>query len=204
MKKLILTGMMLFSTLQTHAIEFIRIAGIASDACAASNFTCPYTLADYGLTEGQFIYFDLLVATELDDPQNPDTFIDDFFGAILLAGTEVGAFQVDAAVIARTSIYPEGSETLFFDEQGGLALGVVLPNDADTFGFEGSIDFWEPGTDIDLFVTGLLNNQGVNTSIAELQLVYRGTSLPPAVVPVPAAVWLFVSALGSLVLRRRR
>ncbi len=206
--KSFLTVIFLLLTIQSQgAVEYIRIAGVASDNCSARD-RCPYTLADFGLVEGQFMYFDFIIDTTADDPMNPDSLSDDFFAAAWLGGTDVGEYDTPGTTpIAVTENFIEGSHTQLRDELIGLGLGTRIPGNPDIFDFDVSIDTWVVGTELDLFVIGAsggLYAEFVNTSIADLQLVYRSDSFPPAIVPVPAAFWLFASALGSVLLRVRK
>ncbi|MFK8029101.1 MAG: VPLPA-CTERM sorting domain-containing protein [Gammaproteobacteria bacterium] len=201
MHKFMAVALLLITAHQSHAaLEYLRISGVATEYCINMiDGPCELALAEYGLVDGQFVYFDVVIDTDVDDPINPDQSFIDYFSAFIIAGTEISGVDYASLPTAATNSYPEGSDTLvFFDPN--LAFGVRLYNLGTTF-TDVSIDTWVVGTEMELLLTNSMAfADRAGGSIADLHLVYRSDVPSPAIVPLPVSLWLLLSAFGGLTL----
>ena len=200
MKKIIVLAAVLFTSVLTPsnaATEYIRFTGSADLFC----IFCGVTLADFGWTEGQALYFDVMFDTAADSPLADDYAEVDYFAAVALAGTNaIGLTFDNNEIVGVTPTYPEGPVTWFRGFGSSLRLGKSF-YDLPPFGGDVSIDTWTVGTQVFLY-----NPDGFSQpyfSLASLAVSYRGSGPPPPI-PLPASVWLLMPALATLRLFGRR
>lgn len=149
--------------------------------------------SEYLRFQGTDTYFDFAVNTSIDVPAHPDGSYYDTFWVYYLGGSLTG----DSDYFGFTASYPEGRSTYL---RIADAAWIGVPWDWFGWNYENqndfSIDTWGVGTHVAL--TTVPDDCGYYQScmLASLTLSYRGASAPPPVVPLPAAAWLLVSALG--------
>jgi hypothetical protein len=172
------------------ATEYLRFTGNI-DNSYSSIFSYGYD-ASLGFTPGQAVYFDFKIDTNLNAAGHPDSSYQDSFAVTYLAGSVAGP----NVTYGTTNNYPEGLTTDLF-VVSSLQVGTAAYGDqyGDT-----SIDAWGVGSSVSLMNYG---DSSFNI-IGSLKLTYRGATLPPSNVPIPAALWLFISGLGSPFLLRRK
>ncbi len=170
------------------APEYLRFQG------AVSRFYGPYSYGygpTLGLVAGQPVYFDFVVDTAANAPGRPDGSYQNYFQSSYLGGSVSTGF----ASYGLTSNFPEGTNTWLF---AATTLYVGSPYQFNNFG-DASIATWVVGQDLKL----MNNHYSISGStIGDVQLTYRGANAPPAVVPLPATAWLFLSAVALLVRRK--
>lgn len=186
---LLLAGVVLASNAHA-ATEYFRFTGkIGSWDAMTEGYD-----ASFGFTAGQAVYFDFMVDTGTNAAGYPDSAYQNNFATTYIGGSIAG----QAITHGQTASYPEGWGSYLFIN-GQLNVGThwaALQNPSDE-----SIDTWQVGDDIFILKNSASATQGY---IAPMKLAYRGTALPPAYVPVPAAGWLFGSGIAGIVVAARR
>ena len=153
--------------------------------------------ASFGFVKNQSVYFDFQIDTTLDVVgQPPDDAVRDIFAATYLSGSFAGSYET----YGQTITFAEGitTELLLTDS---LRVGISWPtlNDLSMLPppVDESIDTWSVGDNIELF--NYSSDDAWWNIIGGLTMTYRDMAPPPAMVPIPAALWLFGSGLLGLI-----
>jgi hypothetical protein len=168
------------------ATEYLRFEG--SMISYYDEFHDGY-VAELGFSANQDLYFDFAIDTTREAPGHPDDppWSDNFWVEYL-----DGSSSVTGLSHGNTFQFPEGILSLLFITNGVNAfIGEAWQGHN---GWDFSIDQWEEGRWVNLMGNCVESFCGIGS----LELTYRGSTLPPAIVPIPGAVWLFGSALGLL------
>jgi hypothetical protein len=178
------------------ATEYLRFTGSISPAYDSGHDGYDPT---YGLTANQTVYFDFAIDTALDAAGRPDGSFEDNFFATYAEGSVTG----NGNEYGQTVTFPEGITSWLF-VVSSLRVGINWDtlDDPQQAIEDYSVNIWFTGAGIDL----LGNSYFGNNKIANLTLVYRASTPPPAYVPLPAAIWLFGTGLACLLgsMTRRR
>jgi hypothetical protein len=174
------------------ATEYLRFVGSVELFYEENNENY---VAELGFSANQDLFFDFAIDTTLEAPGYPDSDLQNNFWVEYLDGS----YTATGVSFGWTFQFPEGILTgLVLDDSGVNAW--VGPAWQSNNGWDLSIDQWEEGQWMYL----LGNCDESDCAVGDLQLIYRGSTLPPAIVPIPATFWLFGSALGLLGWVRRR
>ncbi|MFK8030600.1 MAG: hypothetical protein AB8G18_10195 [Gammaproteobacteria bacterium] len=172
------------------ATEYIRLQGTVGSDPALD-------LPD-GLIPGQFLYFDIEFDVTVDPAGFSDQSSFNFFEASFYAGN----YAVDVS-------YGYASFDASFRRYRGFSLNQplrierVISCDFDfppphcttpSLGFD-----WDVGT-IAFLESG---SQFFSDTLSVLEVTYRGSEPPPPI-PLPAGLWLFISALGALCVTKKQ
>jgi hypothetical protein len=183
----------MFSQNILAATEFLRFEGNISGSYGDGH---PGYDASFNFKPHQWVYFDFQIDTDLDVASRPDNDYVDNFAVSYLEGAVGGS----SVTYGTTSTFPEGWTTWLFVADS-LRVGTSwssLPS--DSYSLDLSIDTWDLGDSI-----SLMNNSYFSEHIiGSVTMTYRGSTLPPSVVPLPAASWLFISGLGLLSFANRK
>ena len=173
------------------AAEFLRFEGSISSFY--SEFDSGYD-ASLDFVPSQSVYFDFQIDTNLDVVGRPDSEFQDNFTVTYLGGSISGS----TVTYGVTSSFPEGTTTWLFITDSlrvGTSWDGLFPYPDDD-----SIDTWNVSNPI-----RLMNNSYFDDNIiGNLSLTYRDSVAPPAIVPIPASLWLFVSGLSLFSFIRRK
>jgi hypothetical protein len=176
------------------ATEYLRFEGSIINAYREGQ---PGFDASFGFVRNQSVYFDFQIDTTLDVVgQPPDDDVRDIFAATYLSGS----IAVADETYGQTITFAEGitSELLL---TGSLRVGISWPtlNDLSMLPdpVDESINTWKVGDNIELF--NYSSDDAWWNIIGELTMTYRELAPPPAIVPIPAALWLFGSGLLCLI-----
>lgn len=182
-----------FSPCIQAATENLRFEGLIGSAYGANHAGYDASL---GFVPRQSVYFDFQIDTNLNATGHPDSAYTDNFAATYLAGSIAGSNVTYGSSVS----YPEGTTTWLFVTDS-LRVGM---SHADLYPYpdDDSISTWIVGDRIRLMNKGYLSPN----IIGDLTMTFRTSSPLPVYVPIPAALWLFVSGLGlfSFVNRKRR
>lgn len=194
MKRLMIWSTILLMAVVFRAeasIEYLRFEGSIS-----SFYNSEHDGYDpaFDLTADQAVYFDFSIDTALDTVGHPDSSSEDNFFATYDEGSVTGSGDN----FGQTSTFPEGI-TSWLVVTNTLLVGVNWDR-LDNTGQDISINTWTSATSIDL----MGNSYFSNNKIANLSMTYRGSTPPPAYVPLPAAIWFFGSGLLGLIGMSRR
>jgi hypothetical protein len=174
----------LFSSPIQAATEFLRFEGNISGSYGDGH---PGHDASLNLKPNQWVYFDFQIDTDRDVSGKPDSDIKDYFPAFYLWGT-IGGSNV---LPGETVSFPEGMSSWVFVKDT-LMIGTSWDSSLNPTG--GIIDNWGVGDRVSLMSYSYFWDH----VIGDLTLTYRGSGIPPSVVPIPAASWLLISGVGLI------
>ena len=195
-KKIITIGLsiLLIAPSAQAAVEYFRFQGHIN---SSYNPSSPVYDPDFDIAAGQFVYFDFAVESslyanepELELPTNG------FFDAAYLGGTIAGPSESHL----ETILYPEifaSALNITKDLYVGTFYYATLWDDVDYN--DKSIRTWKVGDEMSL----LDWEDGEESPIGSLTLTHLSANPPPPI-PVPAAAWLFGSALIGLAEIKRK
>lgn len=194
LKKLVMAAAIFSSSLNAVAdFEYLRFQGTIFDYYAPG---MDYGFGDlydesYGFNAGQSVLFDFRVNTSIDAEGKQDAYYQDYFYADYLGGTIHNSGENSYGV---TKIFPEMA-TSWLSVGNGLLVGNGFTWYDSGFVPDERISGWEVGDYVQILSKSYYTDQ----HIGSLQLTHRASYAPPAPVPLPAAVWLFASALISFI-----
>lgn len=185
-QKFMYVTFLLFLTNNVYAAtEFLRFEGSISSSY--DEYDSGYD-ASLGFYPGQSVYFDFQIDTSLDAPGYSDSSYEDYFAVTYVSGSLGNTGLTHGA----TSSFPEGTISGLFITNS-LFIGSSwdwLANPSDE-----SINTWNTGDQLALMNNSYFSDYIIGT----LEMTYRSNTAPPAYVPLPGTVWLFVSGLLGLV-----
>lgn len=181
--KTLITILLCLSAAAEAATEFVRLEGSISPDYSGPSLP-------EGLYPGQFLYFDIEFDLELNPNGQPDTEnINGFVAGFVNGNYAINIFNGWAGSDASGYIYRAFNMAgpLGIVDRRNCNFAQLPPECLNPLEFD-----WVVGSEAQLLFTDLFD------TVATLTVTYRG-SAPPPPIPLPAGIWLFLSALGATV-----
>lgn len=164
------------------AVEYLRFEGII--------FAIAPGATPYGFETADPVYFDFQIDTAEEASGQTDGGTFDYFAVTYLGGS-VSLAPNETYGFVQTVMDGTLSE-VFIDDF--LSIGQTVEDLPGNLG----IDAWEPGE-----FHSLIYSPASGSDIGLVQMTYRGATLPPAIVPLPASVGFYALTLFLLSLAVR-
>ncbi|MBN8280362.1 MAG: hypothetical protein J0M16_07120 [Gammaproteobacteria bacterium] len=195
--RVIVPAMLLLGQAAHAATEYLRFQGTvhANYAGVPPSYCCASPDPTITLQGGQSVWFDFSINTGAQPAGRADTTYQDYFVANYLQGS----INPPLTSVGLTTSFPEGVTTWLRANSLFVGVNWNALNSFQPLSNSRSIATWAVGTPIDLMQFSYFSYNVIGT----LTLTYRGsTALAP--IPVPASLWLFSGAIGTLAFARRR